>query len=131
MWAFSFQLKFFGLENEALQSCTAPAWPLGLCAAGRRPAFLFYPSAIPPAYALSCPVPPLECALCVYSGGDDWGSGDRRHRRTPGAQVPIFGPFASSPATIIHQVPPPLLFRSCCAKPSAQTLTYKLFFIPI
>jgi len=72
-----------------------------------------------------------ECALCVYSGGDDWGSGDRRHRRTPGVQVPIFGPFVTSPATSIHQVPPPLLFRSCCAKPSAQTLTYKLFFIPI
>jgi hypothetical protein len=62
--------------------------------------------------------PPLPLSLAL---GDNRAT--RRRRRPPGAQV-FPGPFArSSPATSTRQVCAPLLAPSCCAKPSARTLT--------
>lgn len=64
---------------------------------------------------LPSPVP-LECAVCV-SSGDDWATAAAALRKVPSSPFSV-----PSPDTSTRQVRPPLLFRSCFAKPSTQTL---------
>jgi hypothetical protein len=76
-------------NKKALQSCTAPAWPFGLCPAGRRPAFCSTVRPFPPHTLSRVPCRPSSAlsvsTLVATTGGR--------------------GTAATATATAVRQVP--------------------------